>query len=206
MRWTSIGDADWGGVPLVHLPYFLPDGWSLGIEDEQPEPRDRPYLAAAGRLVKMKGFQRLIPMMRVPPRGRPADRRHRPLRGRALRELAAGPAQRVLRGLAGRERWPGCFAVPGRWWSRRCSPRRLAMSFSRRSRCGRRSSSTRSGGALHETGVQSGGGLGYRTDIELLTALRRMIHDHDLRAELAARGFARRMGEWSETRAHPQLL
>ena len=37
------------------------------------------------------------------------------------------------------------------------------------------------GGAIYETGVQSGGGLGYRTDIELLTAMRRMVHDPDLR-------------------------
>ena len=46
--------------------------------------------------------------------------------------------------------------------------------------------------------MQSGGGLGYRTDTELLTALRRIIHDPDLRDELAARGYASRMGEWSE--------
>ena len=54
------------------------------------------------------------------------------------------------------------------------------------------------GGAIEETGVQSGGGLGYRTDGELLLAMRRMIHDDELRDELAARGFARRIGEWSE--------
>ena len=55
------------------------------------------------------------------------------------------------------------------------------------------------GGALYETGVLSGGGLAFRTDIELLTALRRMVHDHRLHDELAARGFAVRMGEWSES-------
>jgi glycosyltransferase involved in cell wall biosynthesis len=54
------------------------------------------------------------------------------------------------------------------------------------------------GGALKETGVESGGGLGYRTDGELLLAMRRMVHDEELRAELAARGFGRRIGEWSE--------
>jgi hypothetical protein len=54
------------------------------------------------------------------------------------------------------------------------------------------------GGALYETGVLSGGGLGYRTDIELLTAMRRIVHDLDLHDELAARGFAMRNGEWSE--------
>ena len=57
----------------------------------------------------------------------------------------------------------------------------------------------REAGRLHETGVLSGGGLGYRTDAELLLALRRIVHDDDLRDELAARGFARRIGEWSET-------
>jgi glycosyltransferase involved in cell wall biosynthesis len=55
------------------------------------------------------------------------------------------------------------------------------------------------GGALYETGFASGGGLGYRNDTELLTAMRRMIHDNPLHDELAARGFAIRMGEWSET-------
>jgi hypothetical protein len=44
----------------------------------------------------------------------------------------------------------------------------------------------------------SGGGLAYRSDTELLTALRRMVHDHRLHDDLAARGFAVRMGEWSE--------
>ena len=46
------------------------------------------------------------------------------------------------------------------------------------------------GGALRETGVASGGGLGYRTDGELLLAMRRIVHDDDLRDELADRGFA----------------
>ena len=55
------------------------------------------------------------------------------------------------------------------------------------------------GGAIAETGVESGGGLGYRDDGELLVALRRMVYDDDLRDELAAAGYAKRMGEWSET-------
>jgi glycosyltransferase involved in cell wall biosynthesis len=54
------------------------------------------------------------------------------------------------------------------------------------------------GGALAETGVQSGGGVGYRTDADLLVALRRIVHDDDLRAELSHRGYSMRTGEWSE--------
>ncbi len=57
----------------------------------------------------------------------------------------------------------------------------------------------RGGGALAETGVESGGGLGYSNDGELLVALRRIVHDTDLRDELAAAGHAIRRGEWSET-------
>ena len=55
------------------------------------------------------------------------------------------------------------------------------------------------GGALLETGVQSGGGLGYRTEGDLLLAMRRMVHDDELRVELASRGFAKRIGPWSES-------
>ena len=53
--------------------------------------------------------------------------------------------------------------------------------------------------ALLETGVQSGGGLGYRTEGDLLLAMRRMVHDEELRDELASRGFAKRIGPWSES-------
>ncbi len=55
------------------------------------------------------------------------------------------------------------------------------------------------GGAIYETGFLSGGGLAYRTDTELLTAIRRMVHDRALHDELAERGVAMRMGPWSET-------
>jgi hypothetical protein len=46
--------------------------------------------------------------------------------------------------------------------------------------------------------VESGGGLGYQTDAELLTALRKIVHDDNLRGELAHRGYAMRTGDWSE--------
>src|ERR1700735_2473925 len=78
------------GAPLVHLPYFLPDDWTEGIEDAEPDFRPRPYLAAAGRLVRMKGFQRLIPLMRLLPE---VD----------LRIAGAGPEEGRLRDLAADE-------------------------------------------------------------------------------------------------------
>jgi Glycosyl transferases group 1 len=55
------------------------------------------------------------------------------------------------------------------------------------------------GGALYETGFLSGGGLAFQTDTELLTSVRRMVHDRALHDELAASGVGMRMGPWSET-------
>src|SRR6202000_3159686 len=45
------------------------------------------------------------------------------------------------------------------------------------------------GGAIYETGVLSGGGLGYKTDGELLLAMRLLVHGLQLRDRLAHRGY-----------------
>ena len=186
------------GAPLVHLPNFLPDDWTEGIEDTEPEVTPRPYLAAAGRLVRMKGFQRLIPLMRLLPE---VD----------LRIAGSGPMEAELRVLAS--------DVPNVHFEGLLGGRDLARLFH-----GARAVVVPSlfpetfgyvvleafavrtpvivhegGGALLETGVLGGGGLGYKTDGELLLAMRRLVHDDDLRDELADQGYARRIGEWSET-------
>jgi glycosyltransferase involved in cell wall biosynthesis len=188
------------GAPLVHLPYFLPDDWSGGLEDHPPEAPGRPYLAAAGRLVKMKGFQRLIPLMRYLPE---VDLRiggtgpYEP----KLRELAAGLPNVRFEGLLSGAQLARLFAgaravvVPSLFAE--TFGYVVLEAFAVRTPVVVHSG----GGALHETGVQSGGGLGYRTDAELLLALRRIVHDDDLREELADRGYSVRTGEWSE-RAH----
>jgi glycosyltransferase involved in cell wall biosynthesis len=185
--------------PFVHLPYFLPDDWSEGIEDEdqEPAPGERPYFAAAGRLVAMKGFQHLIPLMRYLPE---AD----------LRIAGTGPFEAKLRRLA-RElpnvRFEGLLGGPA--LARLFHGARAVVvpslfpetfgyvvleAFAVRTPV----IVHRGGGALSETGVESGGGLGYRTDAELLVALRRIMHDDDLRADLVHRGYTVRTGEWSE--------
>src|SRR5262249_8317742 len=156
-------------------------------------------LAAAGRLVKMKGFQQLIPLLRYLPE---AD----------LRIAGTGPYERALRDLAGDltnvqfEGLLGGAALARLFRGARAVvvPSRLLETFGY---VVLEAFSVRTpvivhedGGALYETGVQSGGGLGYRSEIELLTAMRRIIHEPGLRDGLAAHGFARRNGEWSEAR------
>lgn len=186
-------------VPMVHLPYFLPDGWSRGVEDEPPTPSERPYLAAAGRMVKMKGFQRLIPLMRYLPE---AD----------LRIAGTGPYEPELRALAAdlpNVRFEGLLGGPA--LARLFRGARAVVvpslfpetfgyvvleAFAVRTPV----IVHQGGGAIYETGVRSGGGLGYDSDVELLTAMRRILHQPGLRDILAARGYARRVGEWSEDR------
>lgn len=185
-------------VPLVHLPYFLPDDWSQGIEDEEPEPRERPYLAAAGRLVTMKGIQRLIPLMRYLPE---VDLR---IAGTGpiepdLRELAADLPNVHFEGLLGGSALARLFrgaravVVPSLF------PETFGYVVLEAFAVGTPVVVHEGGGALRETGVLSGGGLGYRNDGELLLALRRIVHDEELRADLASRGFAQRIGDWCET-------
>ncbi len=186
------------GAPMVHLPYFLPDDWSGGREDEPSESDQRPYIAAAGRLVRMKGFQRLIPLMKFLPE---VD----------LRIAGTGPIEAELRGLA--------RDLPNVHFEGLLGRDSLAMLFH-----GARAVVVPSlfpetfgyvvleafavrtpvivdlvdGGALGENGVESGGGLGYRTDAELLWSIRRLVHDEGFREELASAGYSKRIDEWSE--------
>jgi glycosyltransferase involved in cell wall biosynthesis len=184
-------------VPLVRLPYFLPDDWSMGIEEHEPEPPRRPYLAAAGRLVAMKGFDRLIPIMRYLPE---ADLR---IAGTGaeeprLRELAADLPNVKFEGLLGAPALARLFrgaravVVPSLF------PETFGYVVLEAFAVETPVVVHAGGGAILETGVESGGGIGYRDDGELLLALRRLVHDEDLRTRLAARGYARRNGVWSE--------
>jgi glycosyltransferase involved in cell wall biosynthesis len=56
-------------APIVALPHFLPSDWAGGGGAVPPAPprSERPYIAAAGRLVREKGFEELIgAMARLP--------------------------------------------------------------------------------------------------------------------------------------------
>jgi glycosyltransferase involved in cell wall biosynthesis len=186
------------GVPMVHLPYFLPDDWTDGLEDTEPAPRPRPYIAAAGRLVRMKGFHRLIPLMKLLPEVDLRIAGTGPFE-RELRRLAGGSPNVILEGLLGGRDLARLFhgaravVVPSLF------PETFGYVVLEAFAVRTPVVVHQGGGALHETGVLSGGGLGYQTDGELLLALRRLIHDDDLREELAARGYSVRTGEWSET-------
>jgi glycosyltransferase involved in cell wall biosynthesis len=184
-------------APMLHLPYFLPDEWSHGIEDEPLRPGTRPYVAAAGRLVRMKGFQRLIPVMKHLPEVDLRIAGTGPFE-KELRTLAEGMPNISFEGLLGGEALARLFhgaravVVPSLF------PETFGYVVLEAFAVRTPVVVHRGGGAIFETGVMSGGGLGYETDAELLVALRRIVHDDGLRSELAEAGFAMRQGAWSE--------
>jgi glycosyltransferase involved in cell wall biosynthesis len=183
---------------LVHIPYFLPDGWAGRVEDEPEGTAARPYLAAAGRLVEMKGFQRLIPVMRCLPEADLRIAGTGPYEAR-LRALAGGLPNVRFEGLLGSEALARLFrgaravVVPSLF------PETFGYVVLEAFAVRTPVVVHRGGGAIYETGVESGGGLGYETDAELLVALRRAVHDEGLRRELAEAGYAVRCGAWSES-------
>ena len=150
----------------------------------------------------MKGFHRLIPLMKLLPE---VD----------LRIAGTGPFERELR----RMRPPGCPTSTPKGFLGGPGLARLfhgaravvvPVAVSRDVRLRRPRSIRRAdpgdvqpgGGPCTRPGVLSGGGLGYQTDGELLLALRRLVHDDDLRDDLAHRGYAVRTGENGPETAH----
>lgn len=184
-------------APMSVLPYFLPEGWP-GAELGPIPPSERPYLAAAGRLVKMKGFQRVIPLMRYLPEvdlriaGTGPYEKH-------LRKLAEGLPNVRFEGLLGGRDLARLFAgargvvVPSLF------PETFGYVVLEAFAVRTPVIVHRGGGAIVETGAESGGGLAYSTDDELLLAMRRLVHDEPLRERLAARGHEVHTGDWSES-------
>ena len=196
--WRNIAGGESGAhVPLYQLPYFLPDDWSKGIENETPQKLDRPYIAAAGRLVKMKGFQRLIPLLRYLPEVDLLVAGTGPYES-DLKELARGHSNVRFEGLLGGAALARLFRSARAVVVPSLFPETFGYVVLESFAVGTPVVVNQDGGALYETGFLSGGGLAYRTDTELLTAIRRMVHDHRLHDDLAARGFGARMGPWSE--------
>jgi glycosyltransferase involved in cell wall biosynthesis len=185
------------GPPLLHLPYFLPDDWSQEAIDSPDSPPSKPYLAAAGRLVRMKGFERLISIMRNFPEVELRIAGTGPIEGE-LKRQAAGLSNVRFEGLLGGVELARLFqgaravVVPSLF------PETFGYVVLEAFAVGTPVIVHRGGGALEETGVESGGGLGYRSDAEFSEAIQRLVEDDDLHDRLSTRGRQARWGEWSE--------
>lgn len=184
-------------APTVHLPYFLPRDYTGRAPAPTPQ-FARPYVAVAGRLEAIKGFQDAIDAMRLLPE---LD----------LRIAGAGAYETALRARA-----RGLVNVH---FEGRLPADRLAALF-RGARAVVVPSLVyetfgyvvlealaegtpvvvRDLGALPELVEDSGGGLVFRTTDELVGHLRQLTADDGLRRLLGANGLRARHTLWSEDR------
>jgi glycosyltransferase involved in cell wall biosynthesis len=177
------------------LPYFLPADY-IG-QPPIPAPRHaRPYMAIAGRLESIKGFQDAIAAMRRLPE---VDLR---IAGSGsyeaeLRRLASGQSNVLYEGRLGAEQVAALFrgaravVVPSLVYE--TFGYVVLEAFAEGTPV-----IVRNLGALPEIVEQSDGGLIFETQDDLVAAIDRLTHDDDLRDTLGANGLAARERIWSE--------
>ena len=183
----------------IHLPYFLPDGWaSLASDVVMEQWSDRPYLLAVGRMVGLKGFQDLIPLMAQMPELDLRIAGAGPEEGR-LRRLADGLPNVRFEGLLDSRRVAAlmagatALAVPSLSWETFGYVVLEAFAVGTPVIARRR-------GALPELIGESGGGLVFESGTEFVEAARRLTADRQLRDELGRRGQEAAATVWSESR------
>ncbi len=183
-------------APTVHLPYFLPDRYPDGAP--APTPRfKRPYVAAAGRLEKIKGFEDAIDAIRRLPH---ID----------LRIAGAGEHEASLRD---RSRGATNVHFEGRLDSARVAalfrgalavvvPSRVYETFGYvvlEAFAEGTPVIVRDLGALPELVAESRGGLVFETVDGIVRAIERLSREPVLRHRLGSNGLAARHGVWSES-------
>jgi glycosyltransferase involved in cell wall biosynthesis len=184
-------------VPIVHLPNFVPlaEAEPLTSEHAVFQPPEKPYFLFVGRLEKLKGLQTLIPIFR---------RYHKAelwIAGkgdyeRRLRQLADGTVNiRFLGFLSDRQLQdlyrkavavivPSiCFEVFGLV---------IIEAFRQRTPV-----IVRNLGGMPETVQESGGGLIYDTDEELLAAMDQLLADSAYRRRLGLLGHTALEKKWT---------
>lgn len=201
-RFTAKMHAERGfSQPVAHLPYFI-DRVDNDWTHPGPRPQEHPYFLFVGRLETIKGLQTLIELW-----GKVADfdllvagtgSYEKLLRAQA----ASNPRIKFLGALPQRQLGPlyvhalACI-VPSITYET------FGMinieAFARKTPV-----IARDLGALPEVIHDSGGGFIYRTDQELLHAIRRIADSSTLRSELGEKGY-RSFVRWWSREAHLEL-
>jgi glycosyltransferase involved in cell wall biosynthesis len=194
-RFTAAMHAERGfWRPLEHLPHFL-DRVDGDWERPGPRPQERPYFLFVGRLERIKGLQTVIPLwaqvteadLLIAGTGNYEEQ----LRAMAhsnprIKFLGALPQG----GLGALYHHAIASIVPSLTYETFCMISLEA--FARRTPV-----VARDIGPLPEVIDESGGGLLFRNDGELLDAVRRLASDTQLRGELGNRGYDAFIAKWT---------
>ncbi len=187
-RFTARMHAERGFPrPLLPFPYFtsrVDEDW----RDPAPRPQERPYFLFVGRLELIKGLHTVIPLWESMPDCDLLVAGTGTYEGELRRAAAGNPRVEFLGPLSQRELGPlyyhalACI-VPSVTYE--TFGLVSIEAFARKTPV-----IVRDLGALPEIVEDSGGGFTYRTDEELLAAMRRIADARALRAELGERGYA----------------
>jgi glycosyltransferase involved in cell wall biosynthesis len=192
-RFTARMHAERGfSQPVDHLPYFI-DRVDQEWRNPDPRPQEAPYFLFAGRLEIIKGLQTLIPLWEQMPydllvAGTGTYEKE-------LREQARhNPRIRFLGALAQRQlgavyQHARAAIIPSITYE--TFGLISIEAFARKTPV-----IVRDLGALPETVLDSGGGFLYRTDEELLDAIRQLAASDTLRAELGEKGYQGFLRYW----------
>jgi glycosyltransferase involved in cell wall biosynthesis len=179
--------------PVAVLPYFVPGG---GAEADESPPHRKPYFLFAGRLVKPKGLDRILPVFR--------DRAQADLivagdgdQAAALKQMARGLPNIRFVGPQSPERLRALYrhaigvVVPSVCYEV------LSLvpleAFTQRTPV-----VARQLGGLSEVVEDSDGGLLFRDNAELAAALDRLQQDAAMRSRLGENGYRAWLAQWSE--------
>jgi glycosyltransferase involved in cell wall biosynthesis len=185
-------------LPSIRIPYFLPPDWGeSGISlEEKNEEMDRPYFIMVGRMVKEKGFHMVIPLMERFP---DCD----------LKIAGTGPSEDRLRTMASHLsniHFLGLLDYPALQELFRRAVAVIVPSLfyetfgyvSLEAFSQGTPALVRNCGALPELIEQSGGGFVFKDPEELVSGMKKLITDADLRKELGMKGLKAARTIWSE--------
>jgi glycosyltransferase involved in cell wall biosynthesis len=181
-------------APIVELPPFAPAAEDNENPDAVPHVGE-PYFLFVGRLEKLKGLQTLIPVFR------PFGKARLLIAGtgsyeRELRRLAAGAQNIQFLGRRSSQELAALYGeavaliVPSLCFEG--FPLVVAEAFSRRTPV-----IARDIGSLPEIVSESGGGIVYRTDDELLASMEALLNDPARRQSLGAKGYEAYRTNWT---------
>jgi glycosyltransferase involved in cell wall biosynthesis len=183
---------------IVHLPHFIPgvgDGAALPLRRPQCEPEHKPYFLFVGRLEKIKGLQTLIPVFR---RYEKAQLWIAGDGGYASQLLQLTGGSDNVRFLGHRtkdelqELYRNATAVIVPSLSFEVFALVILEAFLQQTPV-----VTRNIGGMPEIIQESGGGLTYDTDQELLAAMDQLLADSSYRDRLGASGHKALEQKWS---------
>jgi glycosyltransferase involved in cell wall biosynthesis len=177
------------GLPMLNLPSFVPPVEEREVDSNEAaieEAAGQPYFLFAGRLEKLKGLQTLIPIFREYAKARllvAGTGAYEP----ELKQLAAGSPNILFLGQVPEARLRNLYRhalaviVPSLCYE--IFPLVILEAFGQHTPV-----IVRDLGALPEAVNDSGGGLLYQSDDQLLAAMERYATDHWLRQEAGRRG------------------